>query len=42
LRPDRLCVIAKGKIVAEKERRDTRLSIPDRPDAINRRHRLPG
>lgn len=41
LRPDRLCVIAKGKIVAEKERRDTRLSIPGRAETVNRRHRLP-
>ncbi|RFC69153.1 MULTISPECIES: amidohydrolase family protein [Mesorhizobium] len=41
LRPDRLCVISKGKVVAEKTRRDTSLSIPGRPETINRRHRLP-
>ncbi|MGC4025186.1 MAG: amidohydrolase family protein [Mesorhizobium sp.] len=41
LRPDRLCVIAKGKVVAEKPRHDTRLIIPGRPETINRRHRLP-
>jgi len=41
LRPDRLCVIAKGRIVAEKSRRDTSLSLQGRPETINRRHRLP-
>ena len=41
LRPDRLCVISRGKVVAEREKRDTKLSIDGRPAAINRRHRLP-
>lgn len=38
LRPDRLCVISRGKVVAERDRRDTRLSIAGRPGTINRRH----
>ena len=42
LRPDRLCVVAKGKVVAYRDRRDTSLSIPGRPATINRRHKLPG
>jgi cytosine deaminase len=41
LRPDRLCVISRGKVVAEREKRDTKLSIDGRPATINRRHRLP-
>ncbi|MBX3598951.1 MAG: amidohydrolase family protein [Rhizobiaceae bacterium] len=41
LRPDRLCVIAKGKVVAEKDKRDTTLSIPGRAKSVNRRHKLP-
>ena len=41
LRPDRLCVISRGKVVAEREKRDTKLSIDGRPAAINRRHHLP-
>jgi len=39
LRPERLCVIARGKIVARRNRQDTRLSIPGRPATVNRRHR---
>ena len=41
LRPDRLCVVAKGKVVAEREKRDTALSIKGRPATINRRHIVP-
>jgi cytosine deaminase len=41
LRPDRLCVISRGKVVAEREKRDTKLSIDGRPAVINRRHHLP-
>ncbi|MEO3997995.1 amidohydrolase family protein [Mesorhizobium sp. CAU 1732] len=41
LRAERLCVVAKGKVVAERERRDTSLSIAGRPGTINRRHKLP-
>ncbi|MDI6025488.1 amidohydrolase family protein [Corticibacterium sp. UT-5YL-CI-8] len=38
LRAERLCVIAKGKVVARREKRDTALSIPGRPAGVNRRH----
>ena len=41
LRAERLCVVAKGKIVAEREKRDTALSIKGRPSSINRRHIVP-
>src|SRR5262245_2212653 len=39
LRPERLCVIAKGKIVATRQRQDTKLALPGRPASVNRRHR---
>lgn len=38
LRAERICVIARGKVVAERTRQDTRLSIPGRPHQVNRRH----
>ena len=38
LRPDRLCVIAKGRVISRQARNDARLSIPGRPDAVRRRH----
>ncbi len=38
LRAERLCVVAKGKVVAERPRRDTALSLPGRPASVNRRH----
>jgi cytosine deaminase len=41
LRAERLCVVAKGKVVAERPRRDMRLSLPGRPAEISRRHRRP-
>ena len=41
LRAERLCVIARGKVVAEREKRDTTLAIKGRPATINRRHVLP-
>lgn len=41
LRPDRLAVIAKGRIVSRKERNDARLSLPGRPASVRRRHRAP-
>jgi cytosine/creatinine deaminase len=41
LRAERLCVIARGKVVAERTKQDTRLSIPGRPALVNRRHRTP-
>jgi len=40
LRAERLCVVAKGKVVAERPRRDTALSLPGRPASVNRRHTL--
>ena len=40
LRPDRLAVIAKGKVVSQKNRNDSRLTLPDRPQNVRRRHRL--
>ena len=39
LRPDRLCVVAKGQVVAGKARNDTRLTLPGRPASVRRRHR---
>lgn len=39
LRAERICVIARGKMVAERTRQDTRLSIPGRPAQVNRRHK---
>jgi cytosine deaminase len=38
LRAERLCVVARGKVVAEREKRDTRLTIDRRPGSVNRRH----
>ena len=38
LRPDRLCVIAKGKVISTQCRNDARLSLPGRPKTIRRRH----
>ncbi len=38
LRPDRLCVIANGKVIAERNRNDSKLSIAGRPAAVRRRH----
>ncbi len=38
LRPDRLAVVSKGKIVAERPRNTTRLTLPGRPATIHRRH----
>jgi cytosine deaminase len=42
LRAERLCVVARGKVVAERDRRPMRLDLPGRPDSVERRHRLPG
>jgi len=39
LRAYRLCVIAKGKVVAERPRQPMRLTLPGRPDSVDRRHR---
>jgi cytosine deaminase len=38
LRAERLCVIARGKVVAERTKQETRLSIDGRPGMVNRRH----
>ncbi len=38
LRAERLCVVAGGRVVAERERRDTRLRLPGRPGSVSRRH----
>jgi len=40
LRPDRLCVISKGKVVAGKSRNDSNLCLPGRPGHVRRRHPL--
>ena len=40
LRPDRLAVISKGKVVARKARNDSRLEIDGRPDSVRRRHQV--
>lgn len=38
LRPDRLCVIAKGKVISRQARNDAKLSLSGRPVTIRRRH----
>jgi cytosine deaminase len=38
LRPDRLAVVSRGRIVATKARNDTRLSLPGRGSQVRRRH----
>jgi cytosine/creatinine deaminase len=38
LRPDRLAVVSKGKLVSEKLRNDARLRLAGRPDQVTRRH----
>jgi cytosine deaminase len=40
LRPERLCVIAKGRVVATRQRQETRLALAGRPGHVNRRHRV--
>ena len=42
LRPDRLCVISRGKVISEKPRNDARLSLPGRPATVRRRHQTGG
>jgi cytosine deaminase len=37
LRPDRLAVISKGKVVARRQRNDARLALPGRPEFVRRR-----
>lgn len=38
LRPGRLVVISKGRVVSEKTRNDSRLSLAGRPGSVRRRH----
>ncbi|MEM9475796.1 MAG: amidohydrolase family protein [Pseudomonadota bacterium] len=40
LRPDRLAVISKGKVVSVKDRNDSRLTLTDRPGTVRRRHKV--
>jgi len=40
LRPDRLAVISKGKVVSVKDRNDSRLTLEDRPGTVRRRHKV--
>lgn len=40
LRPDRLCVVSKGRIVSRKQRNDSRLTIDGRPQSVRRRHEI--
>ncbi|AXI41460.1 amidohydrolase family protein [Sulfitobacter sp. SK011] len=39
LRPDRLCVIAKGKVISRQSRNDARLDLSGRPASVRRRHK---
>ncbi len=41
LRADRLCVIAKGKVIAEREPARSRLSLEGRPDTVSPRFAVP-
>jgi cytosine deaminase len=38
LRPDRLAVVSKGKLVAERSRNDARMTLAGRPSTVRRRH----
>ncbi|MDD9720595.1 amidohydrolase family protein [Sulfitobacter sp. PR48] len=38
LRPDRLLVVAKGKVISRQSRNDARLNLPGRPASVRRRH----
>jgi len=38
LRPDRLAVVARGKLVAERHRNDARMTLPERPGSTRRRY----
>ncbi len=38
LRPDRLAVVSKGKVIVERQRNDARLAILGRPASVRRRH----
>jgi len=38
LRAERIAVVSRGQVVAERHRRDTTLDLPGRPKTVNRRH----
>ena len=38
LRPDRLFVVSRGKVIAERARNDARMALPGRPASVRRRH----
>jgi cytosine deaminase len=38
LRPDRLAVVARGRVIVERARNDARLSLPGREPTVRRRH----
>ncbi|MEX5561977.1 amidohydrolase family protein [Pseudophaeobacter sp. 1A16562] len=40
LRPARLAVVAKGKVIARSARGDARLGLPGRPETVRRRHEV--
>ncbi len=40
LRPARLCVIAKGRVISRTPRMDAALTIPGRPETVRRRHKI--
>ncbi|MBX3582436.1 MAG: amidohydrolase family protein [Rhizobiaceae bacterium] len=42
LRAERLCVVSRGKVVAERPKRETKLALPGRPETVSRRHRPAG
>ena len=42
LRPDRLCVVSKGRVVSRRHRNDARLSLDGRPGTVRRRHAAGG
>ncbi|AUR04689.1 cytosine deaminase CodA [Phaeobacter inhibens] len=42
LRPARLAVVAKGKVVSRSARGDADIAIPGRPTQVRRRHQMPG
>jgi cytosine deaminase len=38
LRPDRLAVVSKGRVIVERSRNDARLTLANRPASVRRRH----
>jgi cytosine/creatinine deaminase len=41
LRPDRLAVVAKGKVISRRQRNEAQLTLPGRPATVRRRHDAP-